>query len=69
MSVTDDKDIYRSAHVLIREHGDRAAIEAALRADKMLARGDLGGLAAWKRILKAVDVLQAKERPEGAPVH
>ncbi len=36
-----DLDIYRSAYVLIREHGEDAALEAAMRADAMLEKGDL----------------------------
>ncbi len=31
--MTSDLDIYRSANVLIREHGEDAAVEAAMRAD------------------------------------
>ena len=38
-------------------------------ADEMLERGDMDGLAMWKRIVKAVEELQAKKRPEGASVH
>jgi len=33
--MTSDLDIYRSANVLIREHGEDAALEAAMRADAM----------------------------------
>jgi hypothetical protein len=36
-----DLDIYRSANVLIREHGEDAALETAKHADEMLAKGDL----------------------------
>ncbi len=43
--MTSDLDIYRSANVLIREHGEDAALEAAQRADAMLERGDLEGQA------------------------
>ena len=50
-----DLDIYRSANVLIREHGDDAGLKAAQRADDMLERGDLDGLAVWKRILAAIE--------------
>ncbi len=39
-----DLDIYRSANVLIREHGKDAAIEAAMRADAMLEKGALPSL-------------------------
>jgi hypothetical protein len=37
-------DIYRSAAVLIRKHGEDAALEAAQRADAMLEKGDMEGL-------------------------
>ena len=33
-------------------------IEAAIRADAMLEKGDLDGYAVWRRILRAVEVLQ-----------
>ncbi len=36
-----DLDIYRSANVIIREHGEDAALEAAMRADAMLEKGDI----------------------------
>ena len=37
-----------------------------MRADAMLEKGDLGGYAAWKRILRAVEELQRMEpRPRG----
>ena len=44
------RDIYRSAHVLVKQHGQDAPIEAAMRADAMLEAGDLDGLAVWKRM-------------------
>jgi hypothetical protein len=34
-----DLDIYRTAHELIKQHGDSAPIEAAMRADEMLEKG------------------------------
>ena len=49
-----DLDIYRSANVLVKQHGQDAPIEAAMRADELLAVGDLDGVAVWKRILRAV---------------
>ncbi len=60
-----DLDIYRSTNVLVKHHGQDAPIQAALRADAMLDRGDLGGYAVWKRIVKAVEELLSKERPAG----
>ncbi len=50
-----DLDIYRSANLLVKQHGENALIHAAMRADAMLEAGDLEGLAVWKRILRAVE--------------
>ena len=63
-----DLDIYRSANVLVKQHGQDAPIEAAMRADAMLDNGDLDGFAVWKRVIKAVEELLSKERPDGATV-
>ncbi len=60
-----DLDIYRSASVVIRQHGAGAALEAAQRADAMLERGDMDGCAVWKRIVTAVEELQRRDRHEG----
>ena len=46
--MVSDLDIYRSANVLIRQHGEDAPIEAAVRADAMLESGDLDGYAVWR---------------------
>ncbi len=67
--MTSDLDIYRSANELIKQRGDTADIEAAMRADERLAAGDMEGEAVWLRILKAIEELPAKERPEGEKVH
>ncbi len=60
-----DLDIYRSANVLIREHGEDAALGAAMRADAMLEKGDLEGQVVWKRIVRAVEEMQRTDRPSG----
>ncbi len=65
---TPDLDIYRSANLLVKRHGQDAPIHAAMRADAMLDKGDLDGYAVWKRILRAVGELLSKERPDGATV-
>ncbi len=41
--MTSDIDTYRSANELIKQHGDAADIEAAMRADECLAAGDMEG--------------------------
>ena len=64
-----DLDIYRTANVLIKQHGEDVTIEDAMRADAMLEKGDLDGYAAWKRIVRAVGEMLAKEQPAGSEVH
>ncbi len=64
-----DLDIYRSAQVLIKQHGQDAPIHAAMRADAMLDKGDLDGYAVWKRILRAVGELQGTAPRSGEAVH
>ena len=64
-----DIDIYRSAHVVVQTHDKDAPIEAAIRADDMLEKGDLGGYAVWKRIFKAVEELQRMGPAAGNRLH
>jgi len=52
-----DLNIYRSAQLIVDQHGDEAQIFAAMQADNKLERGDMEGMAAWHRILAAVRVL------------
>ncbi len=47
--MTSDLDIYRAANELIKQHGEAADIEAAMRADQYLAAGDVEGEAVWLR--------------------
>ena len=64
-----DLDIFRSAQVLVKQHGDGAPIEAAMRADAMLEAGNLDGYTVWKRILRAVEELQSTEPASQKRVH
>jgi hypothetical protein len=45
-----DRDIWRAANLLIREHCANAEIVAARRADDMAERGDHDGKSVWLRI-------------------
>ncbi len=58
--MTLDLDIYRSAQVLVKILDQDAPIQAAMRADAMLDKGDLGGYAVWKRVLRAVEELDGR---------
>ena len=64
-----DIEVYRSAQVLIREHGEDADLEAAIRADAMLAKGDLEGPAVWKHILAAIEQIRRTEQLDGETIH
>ena len=46
--MTSDRDIFRSARVLVKRHGEDAPIHAAMRADAMLEKGNLDGYDVWK---------------------
>ena len=44
--MVDEIDIWRTAKLLTDQHGDKAAIHAAMRSDELLETGDLEGSAA-----------------------
>ncbi len=67
--MTSDLDIYRATNELIKQHGEAADIEAAMRADERLPAGDMEGEAVWLRIVKAIEELLSEERPDDAKVH
>ena len=60
-----DRDIWRAANLLIREHKTDAEVVSARRADEMLERGDHEGQLVWLRIKRAIVELQAA--PVGKP--
>jgi hypothetical protein len=60
-----DRDVWRAANLLIREHRADAEVVAARRADEMLERGDREGQLVWLRIRRAIVELQAA--PVGKP--
>ncbi len=62
-------EIYRTASVLIREHGEDAAIKAGQWADAMLERSDRDGYATWRRILWAVEEIQRTAQSDGETTH
>ncbi len=69
-AMVSDLDIYRSAKLLVDQHGDDdAPIHAAMQADAMLEKGDMDGAATWRRIIKAVEELQQQDRRLGETAH
>ena len=59
-----DIDTYRSAHLLIKRHGDDAPIEAAMRADELMEAGDMEGVAVWLRVIRAIEEMLGKGLPQ-----
>ena len=68
-AVTSDLDIDRSALLLIRQYGEFATLRAAIRAEELLEQGDMEGVAAWKRIIAAIEQLQARMPKAGQVIH
>ena len=64
----DEIDLWRTANLLIAQHGENAGFEAALRSDALLDQGDIEGHRVWRRILGIINGLEA-ERPSDAPLH
>ncbi len=67
--VTAEIDIYRSAGAMIAQHGEEALLEAGMRADTLLEKGDLVGYRAWLRILTAIRELQKATPAESDALH
>ncbi len=44
-----DLDIYRTANILVKQHGQDAPIHAAMRADELLEAGDMEGCVVLRR--------------------
>ena len=61
--MTSEINVYRSAKLLIDQHGAEASIHAAMRADAMLDNGDLDGQRVWLRIIRAIkELLQCQPK-------
>jgi hypothetical protein len=65
----DETDIWRSAHLLIQQHGEDAELAAAKHLDAMIERGDPGGEAVWKCVLRAINALRKTSPAEGERTH
>ena len=64
-----DLEVYRAAQATISRYGDEATVHAAMRADELMAAGDMEGRAVWHRIERAIDELQRTAPGTGDPVH
>ena len=69
MTKTSDASIYRSAKMLIKQHGDETTSMVTTMIREFIDLEDPEAIFVWNRILKAVEELQAQERSGGATVH
>lgn len=68
MSIPSDLDLWRSASIVIRQHGSRAPEEARNRADRLRQSGDQDGAETWWRIsLKCEELLRREDSTETEP--
>ena len=68
-AMVSDSDIYRSAQVMRRDHGDDALALSQVRANKHYDAGDDQGAAVWMRIAMAIQELQRVVPEEGELRH
>ncbi len=68
--VVEEIDIYRSANLLIKQHGEEAEIFAAMQADACLEKGDLEGKRTWLKVIESIKELQDTTPPSSeADIH
>ena len=67
--MTSDKDVFRSAKLLVAQYGDGAPLRAAVSAERFRKAGDGEGAAVWLRILKAAEDLLAEKPAGGGTLH
>ena len=70
MMKTNNRDIYRTANLLMKQRGAlEAKIDAAQRADELLAAGHMDGRGVWFRVVEAVRELSIAGPAPAGTVH
>ena len=57
----EEIDTWRAADQMMKLYGTDAALQAGLRADKLLDQGDVDGFHVWKRVAAAIGDLGRKQ--------
>ena len=63
-----ETNFWRAAHLVMKHHGDDAALVATVRANALLAEGDTVGCSLWIGISRAIKELRL-ELTEGNALH
>lgn len=58
MVISPDQHLWACALEIERQHGDRAYLVAAMRADELEAEGEFDGARTWKAILARIEALE-----------
>jgi len=58
-----ERELWACAKKMIDGHGEDAEVRASMRADELLAAGDVDGQRVWKAILARVEACRSDERP------
>jgi hypothetical protein len=59
MAAISEWELWACANECLNQHGEDAPIQAAMRADELLKKGDYDGASAWQLIVKRVHQLMA----------
>lgn len=65
----EDIDIWRTAQLLISQHGEDAEIQAAMRADCVFEQAHGAAELVWKRVMKAIQILARTSPLPGTSRH
>jgi len=61
----DEIDLWRSAALMVQQHGEDAAIQAAIRSDALLDQGDVEGSRVWRKIVGIINWLDVEKPDSG----
>ena len=65
----EERDIWRTAHLLMKQHGDDAECVASQRAHALLADGDHLGSSMLIKVGRAIESLRREKPDEGESVN
>jgi hypothetical protein len=63
--MTDDRDIWRAAQLMIDRHGNDAPLRVAERAKDLFDAGDFYAASLWRQIAYAIDELTRTTLADG----
>ncbi|MEZ5748721.1 MAG: hypothetical protein R3D83_02175 [Caenibius sp.] len=65
MVVSREQELWAVALWVEKHHGENGWLHIAQQQDRLLAEGDLDGVAMWRKVGERFEVLQDRETPHG----